>query len=284
MRHGTYRNNKQQTKQRHTYGTPRTVTRLTQNPTYANVPRHTSGTFGTYQTENVPWRVPHQSGAHPRQRTPNMAKPQYSGPWQRIRKTILQRDLHTCQIQSPNCTQHATQVDHIVPVHQGGAWYDPTNLRAACANCNNQRNQPNNRWQNHTTQITLVTGPPAAGKKEYVKKHAKDTDLVIDYDDIAQALGAKPGNNHLHDAVSTARNALLTALRQARLKVDRAWIISSNPDASRVFPHHKLVTIDPGKDKAISNAIRSSRGDHVISLIEQWYTRGTVQSTHSRDW
>lgn len=65
-----------------------------------------------------------------------MADHPYGGPWPRIRKMILKRDGHRCQINGPRCKGHATTVDHIVSWQNGGAWYDPANLRAACTTCN----------------------------------------------------------------------------------------------------------------------------------------------------
>ena len=64
--------------------------------------------------------------------------PVYGGPWPRVRRAILERDGNKCQIRLPCCTTKATCVDHITPVLDGGAWYDPANLRAACAPCNNR--------------------------------------------------------------------------------------------------------------------------------------------------
>ena len=63
-------------------------------------------------------------------------KPVYKGKWQTVRRKILERDGHTCQIGLLGCTVTATCVDHITPVSWGGGWYDDTNLRAACHNCN----------------------------------------------------------------------------------------------------------------------------------------------------
>lgn len=60
----------------------------------------------------------------------------YGGRWATVRRRILDRDGNTCQIGLLGCTGTATCVDHITPVSWGGAWYDPSNLRAACRNCN----------------------------------------------------------------------------------------------------------------------------------------------------
>ena len=62
----------------------------------------------------------------------------YGGQWPRVRKQILERDNHTCQIALPGCTVAANTVDHIQPVALGGAWYDADNLRAACKHCNGE--------------------------------------------------------------------------------------------------------------------------------------------------
>lgn len=54
--------------------------------------------------------------------------------WQRLRKTILDRDQHTCAY----CGREATTVDHIIPVSLGGDMH-PTNLVAACRSCNSSK-------------------------------------------------------------------------------------------------------------------------------------------------
>jgi len=63
-------------------------------------------------------------------------KPQYGGRWKTVRLEVLARDKHKCQIAGTKCTTIADQVDHIIPVAYGGAWWDHDNLRASCQNCN----------------------------------------------------------------------------------------------------------------------------------------------------
>jgi len=64
----------------------------------------------------------------------------YASPaWRTVRTYVLNRDHHQCQAQGPTCTVHAQAVDHIIPWADGGAWYDPTNLRAICTACNSSR-------------------------------------------------------------------------------------------------------------------------------------------------
>lgn len=63
--------------------------------------------------------------------------------WRAFRATILARDHYLCTIRGQGCTTHAPlrggHVDHIQPLHLGGAKYDPSNARAACAHCNTSR-------------------------------------------------------------------------------------------------------------------------------------------------
>lgn len=59
--------------------------------------------------------------------------------WRRLTNVILERDKWTCQIRDRGCTHHATAVDHIEAVIEGGMFFDPENLRAACRHCNSVR-------------------------------------------------------------------------------------------------------------------------------------------------
>jgi 5-methylcytosine-specific restriction protein A len=59
--------------------------------------------------------------------------------WRDLRLRILARDGYECQIRAKGCTRVANQVDHIVELADGGAKYDPRNLRASCAYCNMSR-------------------------------------------------------------------------------------------------------------------------------------------------
>lgn len=55
--------------------------------------------------------------------------------WRRVRGIVLARDGYVCRM-VPGCETPATTVDHVVPLVEGGAMYDPANLRAACATHN----------------------------------------------------------------------------------------------------------------------------------------------------
>jgi 5-methylcytosine-specific restriction endonuclease McrA len=63
-------------------------------------------------------------------------EPYHTPEWRRVRQQILTRDGRYCQLRLDGCRMDATHVHHIVDWRDGGAPYDPSNLVAACAQCN----------------------------------------------------------------------------------------------------------------------------------------------------
>lgn len=55
--------------------------------------------------------------------------------WPALRKRILQRDNHRCQIRGPSCLGTATDVDHV----QRGNNHDESNLQSACSPCHKKK-------------------------------------------------------------------------------------------------------------------------------------------------
>ena len=57
----------------------------------------------------------------------------HSKRWRRLRGRILARDSWECQV----CGKllGMAQVDHIIPVFQGGKIHDESNLQSICAQC-----------------------------------------------------------------------------------------------------------------------------------------------------
>lgn len=69
-----------------------------------------------------------------------MSDPRYQTPaWRHVRTYVLERDRYVCQVRGKRCKEFATEADHIVPLADGGAMFDPRNLRASCKPCNSGR-------------------------------------------------------------------------------------------------------------------------------------------------
>lgn len=80
--------------------------------------------------------------------------------------------------------------------------------------------------------VTLVCGPPCAGKNTYIREHALPSDLVVDYDAIARALQVADGGPHRHveshrPMVCEARDAILERLVLGNHGVRRVWVINA---------------------------------------------------------
>lgn len=61
----------------------------------------------------------------------------YADPrWRAIRLEVLERDAWSCHLRLGRCKGRATAVDHLDDWRDGGAWFDPRNLAAACTSCN----------------------------------------------------------------------------------------------------------------------------------------------------
>lgn len=135
----------------------------------------------------------------------------------------------------PHASQDLT-ADHIQPTGRGGAVDGP--LRVLCRPCNSARRAELDTPTVPGLSLTLVAGPPCAGKNTYIREHALASDLVVDYDAIARALQPAGADAHQHveshrPMVCEARDAILDRLVLGNHDVRRVWVI--NAAAKRSF-------------------------------------------------
>lgn len=134
------------------------------------------------------------------------------------------------------------------------------------------------------TQVTIVYGPPGAGKTSYVKEHARRGDLIIDFDALYAALSGldwydKP--TALMPFVCEARDAVINRLHR-NSEVQHAWLITSEPKANKraalqVQLKAKLVFIETDPQECLRRITADPRRDaeHWQKIINDWYHKYT---------
>ncbi|WP_160051277.1 AAA family ATPase [Nocardiopsis sp. FR26] len=131
-------------------------------------------------------------------------------------------------------------------------------------------------------RITLVCGPPCAGKNTYVTQHAQPGDLVVDLDALYRAINANPTRaDHDQPASLTpfaldARDTILHRLLHGDHNLRAAWIIHSAPNpATRAewkARGAKVVMINASLDTLTHRAHRQ-RPTAWVDHIHDWHRR-----------
>lgn len=196
----------------------------------------------------------------------------------RITNGVLEAWGVECHLRGPGCTRVATTRDHLVPYSLGGP-DSLDNLRPACHTCNARRG--NRVLNGYGARLSVVMGPPAAGKTTHVLANADPVDVVIDLDRIARALmPAAPADlyaypSHLrHVAIGARKAAIERATRT--LTPGRVWIIHADPSRRDLELYRMLrydvVVIDPGRD-VVEARVRADRPAELGRYVSRWYAR-----------
>ncbi|MBB3041010.1 AAA family ATPase [Nocardioides soli] len=126
--------------------------------------------------------------------------------------------------------------------------------------------------------LTVITGPPCAGKTTYVADHRDPGDLVIDLDAIAHALGYPSTHvewNDQHPALAAARTVRQVILDQALRASAATWLIEAkpHPTSRRIYQRHgaRIVDLDPGRAVCHQRAEAAGRSAGTRQQIDRWY-------------
>lgn len=234
--------------------------------------------------------------------------------WQRLRWQVLVAALFTCAM----CRRIEGQTrllvaDHVVP-HRGDArlFWEQRNLQCLCKACHDGAKQAGEksgkvRASSHPAwfgpvhvPLTIVCGPPGAGKSSYVAANAGAGDLVICFDAIAREiygsgrLDLDPDDARLA-AILRRRNEMLGWLMRphAGTRWTGGWLIVAEPDAEwrawwdkQLKPREIVVIETPAEvcrlrvaQDAMAGDVRS---DRAVGTIEGWWRRYVPRPTERR--
>ena len=78
-------------------------------------------------------------------------------------------------------------------------------------------------------KVTIVCGPPGAGKSTYVRERKKSVDIALDVDELYQALTMNPGSREKPEGVLpfvlAARDGVIDLIARGFLSCGDVWII-----------------------------------------------------------
>ena len=126
--------------------------------------------------------------------------------------------------------------------------------------------------------VTVVTGPPCAGKSTWIAERAQPGDVVIDLDRIALALTADgtPHHDYPQHVREVARAARLAAIDAALADASagHVWIIDTAASKKQRAAWHRrrchVVTLDPGP-AVVAQRIDEQRPAWVHDVAHSWY-------------
>lgn len=137
-----------------------------------------------------------------------------------------------CQAQG--FARAATDVDHIIAKRFGGT-DEMDNLQPLCHECHSRKTNREMGSMGERAPVTMVCGPPGAGKTTYVRRHRGVNDIVVDLDAIAAALTLNSVYEKTSQQLGIAldvRNYLLARMAQGA-DVRRWWLITSEADPDK---------------------------------------------------
>jgi 5-methylcytosine-specific restriction endonuclease McrA len=218
--------------------------------------------------------------------------------WQRLRAEVLLRDGYTCQRTGDLLTGKSPAPDspvvHHKKPHRGDEtlFWDKDNLETVSKAWHDSVAQAmehadkvaaiHPKWLKPSIiPLTIICGPPAAGKSTYAKQHAGPRDIIIDLDVIASEISGEPVHAWDRDAWLNAalyrRNDMLGSLsRPSTYKA--AWLIVSEPKAKHrqwwadTLRPQSIIVIETPEAECIARLHADGRaGKRIIDAVVRWW-------------
>ena len=125
--------------------------------------------------------------------------------------------------------------------------------------------------------LTIITGPPCAGKTTYLKQHAQPGHITIDYDQLAQTLGSPTPHQHpthIHHVTLAARAAAIASAIRQHHHGATVWIIHTQltpNDLTRYTQNDAtILTLTADPHELHNRANKDNRPPHWHHLINTW--------------
>jgi len=163
----------------------------------------------------------------------------YGGRWQRYRERYLKAHPLCAGCERQGRLTQAAEVDHIIPVSgpNDPLFWDAKNHQSLCRACHAKKTALENRGPKASAgeraKVTVVCGPPGAGKTEWVARQARWGDLIVNLDALFTAISGLPEYEKpdcLVPFALAARDAVIRRLKLAH-SINRAWIITTGAKA-----------------------------------------------------
>ena len=124
------------------------------------------------------------------------------------------------------------------------------------------------------SKIKIIVGPPCAGKSTYVVENKGSSDVVVDYDKIAMALGSSESHNApkpISYVASKARFASIDAVLEG-VSAD-SWIIHTSPNQQMIDRYEEagasFYLLDTDLETCLERSVNRPAGTDKI--IEDWF-------------